>query len=222
MKRFLKEFEVPIYLLLDLSDSMSIGSPSKANFGARLAVALTHLALLQNDRVGLFPFNKELLNSVPPGSGLKGKRRIIDLLRKIEPEGKTSISQAVEEFLASTREKGLVFLLSDFFTREDFEEGLDRLRFRGDDVIAVQIADPRDLRPEMPGGGTLIDAESDEELEIGGETRAVEDYREKVSSFIDDLESGLKEREITHILAPTDLPLEDLLFRKFRSEKIIK
>lgn len=222
VKRFLKEFDVPIYLLLDLSDSMSIGSPSKAHFGARLTVALTHLGLLQNDRVGLFPFNEKLLKSIPPASGVKQKRRIVDILRDSQPGGGTSISSTVKEFLASTREKGLVFLLSDFFTQEEFESGLDRLRFRGDDVVAVQLVDPKDVEPELAGGGTLIDAESEEKLEIGGETRAVEDYKERVSKYIDRLKTRLTGKEITHILVPTDLPLENLLFRKFRSEKIIK
>lgn len=222
VKRFLKEFDIPVYLLLDLSDSMSIGSPPKANFGARLTVALTHIALLQNDRVGLFPFNEKLLNSAPSNSGVKQKRRIIELLRNSEPEGQTSINRTVKEFLASTREKGLVFLLSDFFTREEFKSGLDRLRFRGDDVVCVQILDPKDIKPEIPGGGTLIDAESEEKIEIGGETRAVENYKRSVSEYINRLRENLTKKEIAYILVPTDLPLEDLLFRKFRSKKIIK
>ena len=222
VKRFLREFDVPVYILLDLSDSMSIGSPPKSRFAAKLSVALTHIALLQNDRVGLFPFNDKLLTFAPPKSGVKQRKRIIDLLKNISPEGPTSLNNAVKSFLTSSREKGLVFILSDFLTEEDYEEGLNRLKFRGDDIIAIQLMDPKDLDPRIPGGGTLIDAESGDKIEIGGGTLAVEEYKDKISKFNDDLKNHLSSKGITHVLTPTDLKLEELLFRKLRSKRVLK
>src|SRR5215210_5825777 len=63
-KLFLKMFQVepriPVRLLLDTSESMATGSPSKLDYARRLAAALCYVGLVRLDNICIQPFKSGL------------------------------------------------------------------------------------------------------------------------------------------------------------------
>ncbi|MCK5586564.1 DUF58 domain-containing protein, partial [Candidatus Bipolaricaulota bacterium] len=114
VKTFVHEADLPIYLLIDFSASMQVGTPNKAQYAAQFAAAMAYLGLKELDRVGVYPFNDRLIPGLPPRHGMGQMGKIIRLLREAEPGGRTSIDQALTEFISQTRESGIVFIISDF------------------------------------------------------------------------------------------------------------
>jgi uncharacterized protein (DUF58 family) len=222
VKSFVHETDLPIYLLVDLSASMSLGTPPKARYAARLAVALAYLGLRGLDRVGLIPFTDRLLPIVLPRHGIGQMAHIVHALEQTPPAGNTSIDRALAEFVSTSHESGLVFLLSDFLSDAGYEEGLSRLFHRGDDVVVIQILDPGELRPTIEGDVLLAEAETGREttLSIGQETLVL--YERRLGARLARLRAYLSAHRTPYILALTDVPLEVLIHERLRAGGILQ
>ncbi len=221
VKTFVREEDLPIHVLVDLSASMSIGSPTKADVAARLAVAISFVALKEFDRVGLYPFSDVLHAPIPPRHGMRQLARIIGSLQETDPSGGTSIDAALGMFAAQARENGLVFVLSDFLTEGGWEEGLLRLLHRGDQIITVQILDREDIQPAVEGIAQLVDVETNRsiELTVGPGTRA--QYRRLLEQRILELKQFAARHRMTHFVVPTDLPIQVLFHERFRESGVL-
>ena len=222
VKTFVHEADLPIYLLLYCSASMRLGSPSKLHYTARLAAAMAYLGLRGLDRVGVFAFTEQIVSAVLPRHGNAQLGRIFRALTEIEAAGKTSLDEAIAEFLHQTRESGLVFLISDFLAPDGYAEGIARLLHRGDEPIAVQVLAPEDLHPTSIGTTQLIDVESSQRLTVTIGRQTVREYEQRLDQLRRRLGDFLTERGIPYILAPTDRPLEQLIHEDFRSGGVLR
>jgi uncharacterized protein (DUF58 family) len=222
VKSFVHEVDLPIYLLVDLSASMRLGTPSKARYAARLAAALAYLGLRGLDRVGLYPFTDRLLPVVAPRHGMGQMTHIVHALERMPSAGKTSIDRALTEFVSKSHESGLVFLLSDFLSDAGYEEGLSRLFHRGDEVVVIQILDPEELRPTIEGSVLVTDVETAGKtpMVIGRETLAL--YERRLGAYLAKLRGYLSDHRVSYFLAPTDVPLEVLIHERLRAGGILQ
>ena len=222
VKSFVHEVDVPIYIFLDLSTSMSLGSPPKARYAARVAAALAYLGLRGLDRVGLLPFADRLLPPIPPRHGMKQMALILRALQDLSPSGNTSINEILNEFLARSRESGLVFLVSDFFSERGYQEGISRLVYRGNQVVAIQTLDPLEMNPAANGSTRITDSEtlSHLDLNVGERTRA--QYQKRLMAYVSALRRFLAVHRIPYFMAPTDLPLDILIHEQMRNGGVIK
>lgn len=222
VKTFVREVDLPIYILLDLSASMRLGDPSKARYGARFAAAIAYLGLKELERVGLYPFAEGLISPIPPRHGVKQIARILKSLQEISPTGETSINHAIDQFLAQTYENGLIFLISDLFTERGYREGFLRLLYRNDDVVVVHVVDPADLEPEITGSARIEEVESRRGIELNVGSRTLDQYQRRLSSYLEELRTFLLDHRIPYFLVPTDLPLERLIHQNLRSAGVLK
>jgi len=222
VKTFVREVDLPIAILLDLSSSMRLGEQPKWVYAARLAAALSYLGLRQFDRVGLYPFTDHLLSAVAPRQGMGQMAPILRALQTLSPEGQTSLDRGLAEFAAHSRESGLVFLISDLLSGGGYEEGFSHLLHRGDEIVVIQVLDPTDLHPPVSGPTRLIDTETNRHLDltVGGRARA--DYRRRLTAYLASLRSFLIDHHIPYLLAPTDLPLERLIHERLRQQGVLK
>jgi len=222
VKRFTRESDLPVYILLDLSSSMRLGRPSKAVYAVRLAAALAYLGLRSLDRVGLYPFTDRLGRAIPPHHGMGQMAHILSSLRALAPAGETSIDRAAAEFSSHAREAGLVVLISDFLTRASYEEGFGRLVYRGHEPIAIQVLAPDEIHPTGTGRMELIDVETDRRMRITVGRSTIASYEGRLSEQIRELRSVLFERRIPYFLARTDRPLERLIHEDLRRGGVIE
>lgn len=223
VKTYVHEADLPIYLLVDFSASMRIGVPSKAHYAAHLAAAMAYVGLRGLDRVGLFPFSDRLMPGLPARHGMGQMGRILRLLRDIEPTGRTSVNQAVLDFLSQTHESGLTILLSDFLTGGGgFADGLSRLLHRRDEVILLQILDPEDVRPHAAGATQLVDVESGRQVTLTIGQRTLEDYGDRVRQNRERLRTLSLERGIPCFQTTTDVPIERFLHENLRQGGVLR
>lgn len=165
VKQFVEERELTVILAIDLSASLGFFSrqKSKKEIAAEISALVAFTANLNNDKVGLLVFTDQTELFIPPKKGKTHLLRIIRDILNFEPRGKgTSINNALVYLNKVIKKKAIVFLISDFMD-QGFEKPL-KISSRKHDLIAVNIADPREL--ELPKGGTFIlkDYETGEEF----------------------------------------------------------
>lgn len=222
VKTFVHEVDLPIYLLVDLSASMHLGSPPKVRYAARLAAALAYLGLRNLDRVGLYPFTDHLLPSVSPRHGMQQMSRILHALHDISASGPTSLDVVLREFSHRTHEAGLLFLISDFLVSGGYEEGIARLSHRGDEMVVIHVIDPEEMNPTLTGATRLVDVETGKHLDLTIGDRTLSQYRQRFDRHVNDLQRNLSSQRIPYISAPTDLRIEELIHVRLRARGIVQ
>ncbi len=209
IKVFTREEDVPVYVFLDTSRSMSVGN--KATASAQLAGALAYLGLKELNRVGIFPFASSLTQGVPPRGGYGQIFQIFQFLQSVEPEGETSVDEALTHFTRVRRESGLAIVISDMLSEGGYEDGLARLRYHGYEVIVLHLLAPEELDPDLTGELRLQDIESEAELPLNVDASARRAYKERVRSFQDDLERFCQERGIRYLRLSSGTPMDELI-----------
>jgi uncharacterized protein (DUF58 family) len=161
IKVFEEERELTVMLVVDLSRSGEFGTGSqlKNEIAVEICAVLAFSAIRNNDKVGLILFTDRIERFVPPKKGRAHILRIIRELVSFQPQGSgTDIRAALEYFHHVNKKRSIAFLLSDFID-EGYEKIL-RIIARKHDVIAVEIADPREEELSNIGLVKFRDAES--------------------------------------------------------------
>ena len=222
VKTFVHEADLPIYLLVDFSASMQVGTPSKAQYAAQFAAGMAYLGLKETDRVGVYPFNDKLIQGLPPRHGMGQMGKIVRLLREAEPGGRTSLNRTIADFLSQTRESGIVFIISDFLGSDEYEEGLAKLAYRGDEVTAIQVLDPADTSPPMVGTTRIVDVESNQRLTLTIGHRTKEEYEQRFREFQAGLKAFMLSRRINHFQVTTDRSMEQFIHEDLRVGGVLR
>jgi len=221
IKLYVEEEDLYVYILLDRSESMGFGSPSKLLYAKRLAAALGHIALCNLDRVGVIPFSTQLERSYGPSRGRNSVFRLFDYLGRIEAGGETRLSACMRSAALKIKQPGLVIVISDFLDRESYRTGLTALLGRGFDIGVIQVLDQAELEPDLVGDLRLVDAETGEEREVtigGGLLRR---YRRTVDAYCGELKQWCVSHGATYALASTATPFEDLVLHALREHRFL-
>ena len=161
VKRFVEERELTVIFLVDCSGSGRFGTSGafKNEIAAELCALMAFSAIRNNDKVGLVAFSDRTELYIPPKKGTTHVLRVIREVLCLKPEGHgTDISRALDFFGQVTKKRVVVFLISDFFD-EGFERQM-RVLSRRHDLIAMSLADPRELALPDVGLLELEDAET--------------------------------------------------------------
>jgi uncharacterized protein (DUF58 family) len=160
------------WLVLDVSPSMTFGTAlrRKADVAEGVAIAAAHLATQRGNRLGIVTFGGPTDRRVSPTGGRDGVLAALLLARDdIELDGPTdavlSPSAALRFVAAAARRRGLVVVVSDFRGPRDWLRPLAALAARHQ-VLAIEIADPREGDLPNVGDLTLIDAETGREVRV--------------------------------------------------------
>ncbi|MBQ8014173.1 MAG: DUF58 domain-containing protein [Treponema sp.] len=165
IKQYEEDRELSLFLILDCSRSMELGSKVSRLSLAQEAAALLLLACEHNaGAMGAVFFDGKIQFSCPPKSGRENSMMILSKLDKIDsiPEYEkidgSVLSNAITGAAKLLKKRSLVFILSDFRSSH-WEKPFARLAQKHD-VVAIRITDPSD--GELPELGTLpfYDAES--------------------------------------------------------------
>ncbi len=175
IKLFLEEEDLAVHIALDASASMRAGSgdETKILYGARLAMALGYIGLVNQNRVGMSVFgapaskdeNQRAINHLPE---MRGRNRTKNmgqfLLDTIFDEDASSLPAGASALapmpggdfnsaltsIARTRSgRGVLILISDFLIDSGYEKGLRALATVGGyDIYCIQTLAPSELEPE--------------------------------------------------------------------------
>lgn len=206
LKRYEQETNLDVMILVDASSSMRFGTLgtkpgwggtdagrgsgawTKFDCAAATAVALAHLCLEQRDRVGLEVYADDVRSVVRLG-GAKGQwRSLVQALATVRVGGTSQPARAIDRTLATLDGRSLLFMLSDFMHPLDFlREGLAKARFRGHDVVLVQVLDRDEIRFPVEGFRRFEDMEGAGSVEADGE-RLRAAYLEELAAHASGLE----------------------------------
>jgi uncharacterized protein (DUF58 family) len=221
VRMFDEDEDLPVYLLVDTSASMGLGTPPKLRLARETAAALAYVALSNLDRVALYPAAQGLGN----GSGLvRGKAQIhplLTLLSSFRPEGRTDLRAAASAVVERHRRRGVTVVISDFYDPAGYQEALDRLRYGRFEPVVVQITSPDEAAPALRGELTLVDVETGEERVVTVTPAVAEAYRQRYGARLRALDRFCRERAISCFQVGSDHPLEDLVLQVFRSGGIL-
>jgi uncharacterized protein (DUF58 family) len=218
LKRFQEEEDLHVYLLLDASRSMALGTPPKFDHARRLAAALAYIALDDLDRVALSAFGGALATDFPL---TRGKGRILTLLDFLTglraDDAATDLLRACSRFVQRGPRRGLVVLLSDLYDPAGFAAGLDCLRHHHFEVQVVQVYDPREADPSLRGDLELRDVETDTVRTVTVDEAGLRRYRRLFADFQDRLRDYCRAHSLSCTLASTAVPFDDLLLGMMRA-----
>ena len=168
VKVYEEERELTVMLIIDVSGSLDVGTQkaTKREVVTEIAATLAFSAIQNNDKIGVIFFSDRIEKYIPPK---KGRKHILFIIREMldfHPESrKTDVKMAVEFLTSVLKRRCTAFLMSDFYTKNEFENALTICN-RKHDVGAVQVYDPR--TEALPNSGLMkvLDAETGHEMYI--------------------------------------------------------
>ncbi len=211
--------DLPIRVAVDVSESMTTSGGSKLRYAQQVAAALAYVGLANLDRVGLTCFSRKVHTTLPAVRGKGRIFRVFDFLRGAPRGGPTDLRAACSRLAAESAQPGLTVVLSDFYDLDGAFDGLNLLRFRKHEPVAIQILDPRETSPEqsgLRGDVTLVDVEGGEGREVTMSPATLRAYAEAHERFCQALAQSCRSRGIPYFRAETSVPFDELVLRMFR------
>jgi uncharacterized protein (DUF58 family) len=153
------EGDLRMHLLIDVSGSMSIGTPSKLSCAAKLAAALSYVAVERRDAAGMATFADGVRSFIPPAAGRGQLFRILDALGKMTAQGRSAMDDALLHYGAAVRGPGLVAVVSDYFEPGGGLQGLRYLLHRGLTPAVIQVIAPEEWDPAVGEATEIVDVE---------------------------------------------------------------
>lgn len=188
VKKYEAETNLDCYLLVDTSASMDYGSEgfmTKFDYAICIAAALGYMSLSQQDAVGLAIFDDKLRAFLPPKSKRTHLFNVLAHLANTRPQGETGLAKALHDIAGRVRKRGMMILLSDLLAEpEPVIEALHHLRYRGHDVIVLQVLDVAEATFPFKGQVRFEDAETKDRLD--SDPQAIRaGYLDALAAFIE-------------------------------------
>lgn len=221
LRLFDEERDLPIYLMIDASGSMS--EPAKFDMARRIAAALCYIGLVHLDRLTILPFGRGIGRETSAGRGKGRIFRVFEQLEALEAAGETDLRASFKEFASRPRQLGLAVIISDFLDPavDGFEAGLKILRTLGHDVFVVHIASARDRDPGAFGEVRFVDVETGELREVDVTPRLAAAYTKAWEQHADELQHFCGRYDIGYVRADAERPFEDIILRTFRQGRFL-
>lgn len=199
LKQYQQETNLHLILVVDASESMGFGSVSagprpdggkvwtKYDHATAIAASLAHLAIQQQDSVGLAIFDQVLSRYFKPSNSPGQWKLVVNELQLVPRWNKTGTGKVLDQLAEKLHHRSLILLLSDLFDDADgIAEGLRHLKFRKHDIIVFQILDPQEI--EFPFEEVTKFRGLEDAGELLTEPRALRDgYLEQLRQFTDNL-----------------------------------
>ena len=218
IKLFSEEEDINVHLFVDMSGSMAWGSPRKLDYAARIAAAVGYIGLVNLDRVGAVAFATRVERLLPPQRGRGHIFRLFEFLHGLPTpaEGRSSLREAMWEYVHKTKRRGLLLIISDLLYPDGYEEGLKLARYHHFDPFVIHVLSDDELVPVVRGDARLVDAETQQAMEVSVDGPALEAYARARDAFLSGLEEFCLRHQIDYVRATTTVPFEDLILRYLR------
>jgi hypothetical protein len=116
----------------------------------------------------------------------------------------------------------LIVVVSDLLTPHGAARGLEFLQARQADVVVIHVVSPEELNPRLGGELELVDAESDELLELGVSLETLAAYRARFSAWLEERAAECRGRGIRYARVGTDRPLASVVLDDLRRAGVLK
>jgi uncharacterized protein (DUF58 family) len=223
---FLRVFEaeenITVTILIDCSDSMTHGTPPKADLAVAMAAALAYVALKCEDSVVVGALTDRLAAYRRAGSGKNSIWSVGEFLNKLPRSGTTDLNRALYDLGRIVSGPGLTIVISDFLAPGGYRTGVRAVRQLRQEVALLQILSPDEIDPDIQGDWRLRDSEGGGSVEVSVSAPVLEAYRERLATFTRDLESFAHANMASYALIPANMKVIDVVQRLLREIELVK
>lgn len=149
VKQYIEERKIKIMFVIDVGDNMVFGSQEKlkCEYAAEMAVALSHLIINSNDKVGFILFSDKIVKTIMPELGLKQFNLFVDFLSSSQMYGGSSKIDEVLDYLINYLDESIkvVIFVSDFIKlNQNLFKKLELISTKFE-IMALMVKDPLDM-----------------------------------------------------------------------------
>ena len=188
IKEFTEERDQTFYFVVDISGSSGFGSDTTEQRKIlEVTASLAFAAIKNNDRIGLVLFSDRVEKFVPAKRGRKHLANLFNvMIDHTAVSQKTDLAAAARFLAGALSRRCSIVILSDFAS-PDFFLPLRILR-RRHEVLAIRVADPREL--DLPDVGLieLEDPETGEQVLVDTSDPV---FRERYSELVTEADRRL-------------------------------
>lgn len=176
VRQHVPERALTTWIALDLSPSMAFGSEQrlKSDVAEGVTSVISRMAVRRGGRLGLVACGAQALHVLPPIGGRRALGGVDRLLaRGVGADGdheRHGLAEALTRVRALARQPGLVVIASDFRDEGPWARALRNLVASGQQVVAVEVLDPREL--ELPDAGVLVLVDPETGRHVEADTRS--------------------------------------------------
>ncbi len=215
VKQFEQESQLTVYLVLDASASMDFagGGVRKLDYAAMALAAVAHLAVAQQDKVGLIASGDRSVEVLVPARARTS--HLSDLLSVVEgllarggvgDESPVAALARVAELCR--RRRALIVVASDLFDAGGgITAALADLRAQRHDVCVLQVLDPHE-RTFPYQGLTQFESLETAQRVLTNPAAIRDQYLERMAEFLERTRRELRNAGIDYQLLSTDQPVE--------------
>jgi hypothetical protein len=202
---------------------MAYGQPDKLEFAAQLVAALGYIGMARSDSVRI-----ACLTDAPasPGFGPFGRRarlpQLVADLSRVAPAGLVDLNSGLSSCLGPSPARPLVIVVSDLLAMPGVAQGLDALQALNADVVVLHVVSTEEMDPRLSGEVELVDAETDEVLEIGVSLDTLAAYRARFAAWLADRQADCSQRGIRYVRVPTHRPLANVVLDDLRRGGVVR
>jgi hypothetical protein len=145
------------------------------------------------------------------------------LLERLEFGGATDLNAALTASARHLHGAGLSVIISDLFSPGGYQQGIDALLGRRQDVLVLHVLSADEMRPpaDLVGEWRLLDSEPMPPLEATITPAVMRAYRRLVNAFVSEAADFCRRRGVNYIQLRSDVNLQDVLVRTFRNAGIL-
>jgi uncharacterized protein (DUF58 family) len=213
---------VTLHLLLDASQSMDWGEPTKFLVARRLAAALGVVSLASYDSVSLTVLRDGGVQRFPLLRGKASIARLVGHLGALEAGGATDLRQSAIEFCSARGRGGVGIVLSDLWVDSGWDDALLYLQRGGLQTTLLHVLDPQELEPQVEGALELVDCESGRPLSVVISPALLARYRAALAARMDAVSSLCASLRIGYVPVRTTDPLETVMLQDLRRIAVVR
>jgi uncharacterized protein (DUF58 family) len=222
VKLFLEEEDLALHVIIDTSASMNYGTPDKLRYAKRVAAALGYIGLVNYNRVNVVAISNGV---VAETGGMRGRRNVSRLLQfvdTLQPSGTSDFAQACRKFLLTAKSKGVCVVLSDFFDKSGFENGLRFVASGKFDFFAIQLLSPQEIDPtQLKGDLKLKDIEDGDMAEVSITQPLLKRYKSNLNAYCLSLKDYVTRRGGVYLMSSTQVPFDTLVLNYLRERGLL-
>lgn len=189
VRLFLQDEDLPVYFLLDQSESMARGpmvgsGPTRSVVARRALAALAYVALNHMDRIAVYPFAGEAMRPLPGSSGKHAFQRLLAYLAALPAGGQTPLVEALQQFAARRLRRGLCVLLTDGFDPRGAAAVQQAMALLPHRLLLLRPVQPGEARPvALRGELRAVDCESGDHVELAVDDALLDRYAVAYAEF---------------------------------------
>jgi uncharacterized protein (DUF58 family) len=233
------EEDLAVHILVDTSASMNwprgegdeTAMENKLRFALQLTGGLGYIGLLSGDLVYTTLLDAANHRAWGP---FRGRRNGWSLLQFLEAHyralidapgettGKTTLGISLRDYALRGRRPGLLLLLSDLYSLDDYRAGLSALLGRGYEIALLHILSPDEAAPELDGDLKLRDVETGEVAEVSLDAAVLDDYSARLGAWQEELRAFSSPRGIHYQTIVTDAGWDRVLLQGLRRQGVVR